>query len=98
MKYQDITVFKRNGDGWNVLTFDKAYAVRINAVGGENGGRYNKDILTARIFSPKARLIAPEDKIAEGKDYSYPPESALTVTEVADNFGIKSGHIRVTAR
>lgn len=98
MKYKTVTVFKRDGEGWKILTFEKAYSVRVRAVSGDNGGRCNKDILTARIFSKKARLIAAEDKIAEGKGYKNPPENALTVTEIADNFGINNGHIRVTAR
>lgn len=98
MKYQAVTVFKKNGDDWETITFEKAYVRRVKAVDTENGGRYEKDILTARIFSPSAVSISTEDKIAEGTGYKAPPENALTVSEIADNYCLKRGHIRITAR
>ena len=98
MKYQAVTVFKRNGDGWDAVIFQKAYVRRVKAVDTESGGRYEKDILTARIFSPSAVSVCTEDKIAEGIGYSAPPENALTISEIADNYCLKRGHVRVTAR
>ncbi|MEE0944876.1 MAG: hypothetical protein UIM24_05440 [Clostridia bacterium] len=98
MKYQAVTVFKRNGDDWDTVVFQKAYVRRVKAVDTENGGRYEKDILTARIFSPSAVSICTEDKIAEGSGYSSLPENALTVSDIVDNYCLKRGHIRITAR
>ena len=98
MKYQAVTVFKRNGEEWDIVTFPKAYIRRIKAINSGDSGRFNKDILTARIFSPSAISVSVEDKIAEGNGYKIPPEDALTVFEVADNSMLKRGHIRITAR
>ncbi len=98
MKYQAVTVFKRNGDSWETVIFQKAYVRRVKAVDTENGGRYERDILTARIFSPSAASVSLEDKIVEGTGYSNLPENALTVSEIADNYCLKRGHIRITAR
>ncbi|MBS7297535.1 MAG: hypothetical protein KIG65_00480 [Eubacteriales bacterium] len=97
MKYQPVTVFKKMDDDWKTVTFDKAYVRRIRAVSKENGGRYVSDVLSVRIFSRRAALIEPEDKIIEGSGYNAPPDDALTVSEIADNYCIKHGHFRVTA-
>lgn len=98
MKYQAVTVFKRNGEGWDITTFPKSCLRRIKAINSGDNGRFNKDILTVRIFSPSAISVSVEDKIAEGSGYKIPPENALTVFEVADNSFLRRGHVRITAR
>ncbi len=97
MKYSTVTVYKRNGSDWDTLVFDKAFVRRIKSVKNDNGGRYINDVLTARIFSPSAARIETEDKIVEGTGAPTPPDNALTVSEIANNYAIRRGHIRVTA-
>lgn len=98
MKTQSVTVFKWNGEGWDITTFPRACVRRIKAINSGDNGRFNKDIMTARIFSPSAVSVSVEDKIAEGSGYKIPPEDALTVFEVADNSFLRRGHVRITAR
>ncbi len=97
MRYSCVTVYKNKGSFWERYVYDKSYVRRVKMIKAKRGERQESDSLTVRIFSKNAKVIEPGDRIIEGIAPKDVPENALTVFEVADNFILTNGHIRVTA-